>query len=208
MGIHLISNGRLSAAQFCEAVQSCSEYVECIHIREKHLSASELFDYVNTLLDRGISSEKLIMHDRVDVAMASGVRRVQLTTRSLPVSIVKETFPSLFIGCSTHSLEEVKIAEAGGADFVLYGHVYKTTSKPGLEPRGITQVKGITSQTIVPLIAIGGITPENTRTVMQNGASGIAVMSGILDASNPSHSARQYWDALQEWKEVQGENKL
>ncbi|MBM6617749.1 thiamine phosphate synthase [Bacillus suaedaesalsae] len=207
MGLHLVSNGRMTATQFSEVVQTVDQYVDYVHIREKQLSARDLFVYVLTLLECGVQSEKLIIHDRVDVAEGLGVRGVQLTTNSLPVEVVRKMNPTLVIGCSTHSHEQVNNAEIGGADFAFYGHVFESISKPGLEPRGLNRVRFITSKTNLPLIAIGGITPENTKSVLDNGASGIAVMSGILDAIDPKWAAKQYWNAIQESKEVQSELK-
>jgi thiazole tautomerase (transcriptional regulator TenI) len=105
-------------------------------------------------------------------------------------------------------LKEVQDAESGGATFALFGHIFSTSSKPGMEPRGCEVLKEISNQTTIPLIAIGGIVPENVSTVLKHGASGVAVMSGILEHDDPYFAAMQYKLAINKWKEVHHEKSL
>jgi thiazole tautomerase (transcriptional regulator TenI) len=208
VSLHVVSNGIMSLKEFAQLAKTVDPYIDTFHIREKQKSAKELFEGVQWILDAGIAPDKLVINDRVDVALALGVGGVQLAYHSLSVKVVREQFPSLLIGCSTHSVKEVFDAELGGANFAVFGHVFTTSSKKGLEPRGCMLLREICSNSNVPIIAIGGITPENTRAVFNHGAKGIAVMSGILNHQDPLSAAKQYRLAITNWKEEQHEEAL
>ena len=108
---------------------------------------------------------------------------------------MKENFPQLLLGNSIHSYEEGQQAKENGADYVLYGHVFPSQSKPGKTPKGLEELARLT-QLDIPVIAIGGITPENTGQVLQAGSKGIAVMSGVLDAHDPKAAVKAYLNVL------------
>ncbi|MFZ3589850.1 thiamine phosphate synthase [Bacillus sp. DJP31] len=208
MGIHLVSNGKLSLKDFAEIASKVDVFVDYFHIREKQKTAFELYEGIQWLLDAGIAKKKIIINDRVDVAVALGVSGVQLAHHSLQVKVVRSTFPNLTIGCSTHSLPELQKGEKGGADYAFFGHIFHSSSKLGLEPRGCKLLEEFSKNISLPIIAIGGITPENTKTVLNHGASGIAVISGILDAKDPHIAAERYSQVLTKWKEEQHETTL
>ncbi|SDP16793.1 thiamine phosphate synthase [Halobacillus aidingensis] len=117
---------------------------------------------------------------------------MQLTHHSLPVSQVKQTFPELNVGKSVHSLKEAIDAKEEGADFLLYGNIYPTSSKPGKAGKGLDSLREIIEHVGCPVVAIGGITPERAGDVIRTGAQGIAVMSGILQAEDPVKAAQAY----------------
>lgn len=190
--LHIISTGQQPIKEFVSIIADIHHYVDYIHIREKTKTAKEIFDTVMYLTENNIPLSKIIINDRVDVASVTKVAGVQLGYSSLDVKTVKTRFPELKIGCSIHSRDEAKIAEQNGANFCVYGHIYSTTSKPGIEPRGIKGLKEIVDTTKLPVIAIGGIQPENTMEVIESGAAGIAVLSGVLLASNPLRAVKEY----------------
>ncbi|WP_456276082.1 thiazole tautomerase TenI [Bacillus sp. AK128] len=208
MDLHLLSNGKMSLKEFSEIAKKVDSYVDFFHIREKQKSAKELYEGVQSLLDKGIDSKKIFMNDRVDVAVALGLRGVQLAYHSLPLEVVRKEFPTLAVGCSVHSQSEIRAAEQGGASFAVYGHIFPTNSKPNLMPRGLEELKTICSTTQLPIIAIGGITPENTLDVLRNGANGIAVISGILQQRDPVYAAEQFKEQMFKWEEEQHEKTL
>ncbi|KHO38806.1 thiamine monophosphate synthase [Clostridium tetani] len=88
------------------------------------------------------------------------------------------------LGVSVHSLDEAVEAEKLGADYILAGHIYETECKEGLKGRGQNFIKSISQKVSIPIIAIGGITEENTANVIKSGAKGIAIMSSAM--KNPS----------------------
>jgi thiazole tautomerase (transcriptional regulator TenI) len=196
-GLHIISNNKLALEDFALLARGIKQFVTAFHLREKTKTARELINGIELLLAAGVSPESIFVNDRVDVAAAMDISGVHLTYHSLAVNQVKRLFPQLKIGKSVHSIDEANLAEKEGADFLILGHIYPTDSKPGLPSKGVDLIRQVTGNVSLPVIAIGGIKPENTREVLLNGAKGIAVMSGVLDAENPVLAAKAYCDFLQ-----------
>ncbi|MCF6139240.1 thiazole tautomerase TenI [Pseudalkalibacillus berkeleyi] len=196
--IHVISTGKQTKEEFSEITRIIHEYVDFIHIREKSRTALEVAEIVETLIGKGVPLRKIIINDRVDVAEVTDVYGVQLAYHSLSVHHVKKNFPNLRIGKSVHSVDEAIIAEKQGADYLLFGHLFHTASKPDLFPRGVSQLKQLTEQVNIPVIGIGGITPHHSPHVFRAGASGIAVMSGILQADDPLADVKEYRNRIEE----------
>ncbi|MBU9719991.1 MULTISPECIES: thiazole tautomerase TenI [Bacillaceae] len=190
--IHVISNGKMGLEEFAHKAGQLEPYVTYFHIREKQLPAREIAKGIRKLTDAGVPLSKIIVNDRVDVALLLRTKGIQLGYNSLCVDEVKTMFPHLKIGKSVHSPEEAVAGEREGADFVLYGHIFPTNSKPGLVPRGLEGLKNTVQATDIPVIAIGGIKPEIVSSVLETGAKGIAVMSGVLEASNPIQEIKAY----------------
>ncbi|MGA4721773.1 thiazole tautomerase TenI [Fictibacillus nanhaiensis] len=197
--LHVITNGKQRDEELVRIANLIHPYVTALHIRERTKSAKELSHLILLLQEDGVPASKIIVNDRVDVAFCTGVKGVQLTHHSLDVAQVRRALPEMKIGCSVHSVSEAQYAEQYGADFILYGHIFKTKSKQHAEPRGLAQLQHVVDQTTIPVIAIGGITPENVRDVMKTGAAGIAVMSGILEAPSPLRAVKLYKQQLEVW---------
>lgn len=181
--------------RLCDILKEIHLYATRIHLREKQKTARELFQSVELLAKENIPLSKIIINDRVDVALVTGAAGVQLAYHSLEAGIVKKSFPQLQLGCSIHSYEEGLKAIQDGSDYVLFGHVFPTKSKPDKPPRGLDELTKLTKLDI-PVIAIGGITAENTPQLLETGIKGIAVMSGILDAGDPLRAIKAYKNAL------------
>ncbi len=134
--IYLITTGKATADSFPEESRNVLDIVraavECgiplVQIREKHLTARLLFSLAKDAAAITRSNPtKLLVNDRADIAAAAGADGVHLTSRSLPVSVVRQAFgDEMLIGVSTHSLEEVTRAADGGADFAVFGPVFET----------------------------------------------------------------------------------
>ncbi|RAK19444.1 thiazole tautomerase (transcriptional regulator TenI) [Anoxybacillus vitaminiphilus] len=196
---HVISTGQQSNERLIEVITHIHPYVDAIHLREKQKTAKELAALISVLIAKGVPAEKIMINDRVDVAVVCGAAGVQLAYHSLNVKAVKEHFPSLRVGCSVHSLEEAQEAERDGADYCLYGHIFPTDCKAGLAPRGLFELEVVAKQIHIPVIAIGGIRPNNVEKVLQAGAKGIAVMSGVFLADDPVAEARLFAGILKKW---------
>ena len=126
------------------------------------------------------SNTRLLVNDRVDIARAAGADGVHLTARSLPAEVVRDICgPEFLIGVSTHSLAEARGAQAAGADFVLFGPIFETASKRAFgEPQGLDKLRDVTRDLgEFPVLAIGGITSENSEACIAAGARGIAGIS-------------------------------
>ncbi|WP_208590000.1 thiazole tautomerase TenI [Gracilibacillus suaedae] len=203
-GIHLISNGRLTE-QHLQLVSENITHINYIHLREKTKTAKEILEMIDFLIKAGVPAERIIINDRLDVASIKKCYGVQLAYHSIPVADVKRFFPALRIGKSVHSLEEAINAEQHGANFLVYGHVFSSNSKPDIEPRGINSLADVTKQVSIPVIAIGGITKQKINQVQEAGASGVAIMSGIWDAEDPTEAIKCYRQVFDARKEEQFE---
>lgn len=132
---------------------------------------------------------RIIVNDRVDVALAGGVFGVQLGERSLPLDRVRRWVGTdLRLGRSVHDGQGAR--SASGADWLVFGHVFATASKPGLEPAGIEGLRRAIEATSRPVIAIGGITRGRVAAVLAQGASGVAVVSEVAGAEDPVAAVR------------------
>ncbi|KGE16296.1 thiamine phosphate synthase [Paenibacillus wynnii] len=195
--IHLISDGKLPLSQFIEIVEATHPLLDYIHLREKHRSARELIAAAEELLRVGLPPAKLIINDRIDVALAVGARGVQLPWHSLTPAEARAVAPHLRLGRSIHSPQEAEKGSSQGANFCLFGHVFLSDSKPGQPERGLAQLAQTVRISRIPVIAIGGITPDHVSQIMKQGAAGIAVMSGICGSNDPLSAAKAYRTSLQ-----------
>lgn len=146
--------------------------VDMIQVREKDLEARALYDLVCRIRDAAAgTSTKILVNDRLDVALAANVDGVHLPSNGLPTARVRPLVRVL--GRSTHTLEEALQAEQDGADFVIFGPVFET---PGKTPVGLEALRKVAAAVRIPVLAIGGITPENTSLVIEAGAAGVAAI--------------------------------
>lgn len=194
--LHAISTGKQSLAQFVSIATEIAPFVDYIHIRERSWTAREHVQAIDELVKHHVPLEKVIVNDRLDVALVVEAGGVQLAGHSVDVARVKAKFPTLRIGCSVHSVQEAKESALAGANYVIYGHIYETNSKKGLPPRGVQQLHQVVESITVPVIAIGGITPQRVSEVMQTGAGGVAVLSAIFLAKEPQEVAKQLYETL------------
>ncbi len=194
--LHVLSSGKQSQREFVEIAKVIHPYVDFLHLREKMWTGKELIMTIEQLIEAGVPLRKLYINDRADIAFMKEVRGVQIGYQSAPISTVKEAFPSLKIGASVHTLQEAQEAYDQGADFLVYGNVYPTSSKPGRAGTGISNLEKLVQTFPIPTIAIGGITPDRVRDVVETGAKGIAVLSGIFLSKDPLEAARSYYKEL------------
>ena len=154
--------------------------VEWVQIREKDLSARELYELtVLVLALPNPHGSKILVNTRVDVALAAGADGVHLPAGSPAAGRWRASSPAGFlIGVSCHTLEEVRAAEEEGADYVVFGPVFAPRSKVSqLAPRGWRRLAEAALAVRIPVLALGGITRENTRDCMRAGAAGVAAIS-------------------------------
>jgi thiamine-phosphate pyrophosphorylase len=169
--------------------------IRTVQLREKDLSAAEIFPLAETL--RRLTREygaRLLINDRIDVALAIEADGVHLGGHSLPPSAARRLLgPDKLIGVSTHRLEEIRLAEIGGADFVTFGPVWFTPSKaPFGEPVGPARLAEACATASLPVFALGGVTAERVPTALAAGAAGVALISAILAAPEPAEAARAF----------------
>jgi thiazole tautomerase (transcriptional regulator TenI) len=198
--LHLITNGRQSLDDVSGRFRSLSDEAigafDVLHIREKHRPAREQTEWFRAL--RTLLPDKAIfINDRLDAAWAVHADGVQLAWHSLPPEQARLLLPIIsVIGCSVHSPEEALAAQLGGADYVLFGHVYQTTSKEGLPARGLAALQETVQAVSIPVIAIGGITANRVPDVLNTGCAGVAVMSAFFEAPDATAELLTFRRAL------------
>ncbi len=138
------------------------------------------------------------INDRLDLALTVRADGVQLGSASTPLSEARRLLGrSCWIGRSTHTAERARNALDAGADIAVLGNIYATRSHPERTPLGLEAVREA-SNGERSIVAIGGITPERVAEVMGAGAWGVAVLSGVWDASDAAAAVRSYLSALAE----------
>jgi len=126
-----------------------------------------------------------IVNDRVDIAMLSKADGVHLGQSDIPLIEARRLMPNALIGVSTHNLEEATDAASLGADYISYGPIFATQTKKDADiPKGLEGLKALAPSVNIPIVAIGGITVETAASVIEAGASSVAVISGILLADD------------------------
>jgi thiazole tautomerase (transcriptional regulator TenI) len=164
-----------------------------VHLRTHRLSAAELHSLAGRLAEvQAESGCWLVINDRVDVALATGARGIQLTSRSMGIAEARAVAPSLLVGASVHTGEQAATAEREGAAWTVAGHVFPMQSEQGYEARGDAFIADVTGHTTLPVIAIGGVKPRHVPALRKAGAWGVAVIRGIWGAADAEAAATDY----------------
>jgi len=191
--IYLITDGSFTDQNFESRVGPFLELIKAaaaaniplIQIREKGLSAQNLFRLSCIAVGSVTNSPtRILINDRLDVAISSGAHGVHLTSSSVKADVIRKFVSSDFVvGASTHSYEEAADAARKGADFVLVGPIFETPGKPasvGIE----SLIETASRLTRTPVLAIGGIDDSNYRAVLDAGATGFAAIRFLNNADN------------------------
>lgn len=174
--------------------------VDWIQIREKDLSGKDCAALTRAALQRAAESSasktsatRIILNDRLDVALVGRAGGVHLGEKSLPLAEAKRIVEShsdlidFLIGVSCHSLEAARAAASTGADYLFFGPVFATPSKANFgAPQGLERLAQVCRAVSIPVLAIGGITLSNAADCLAAGASGIAAIRLFQDARDIS----------------------
>ncbi len=174
--------------------------VDWIQIREKDLSGRDCSSLTREALQRATKSSarktaptRILVNDRLDVAISESAGGVHLGEKSLPLAEAKRLVENrgeqkdFLIGISCHSLEAVTAAASGGADYLFFGPIFATPSKAAFgAPQGLERLAEVCRAVTVPVMAIGGITLRNAADCLAAGASGIAAIRLFQDARDMS----------------------
>ncbi len=134
---------------------------------------------------------RLIMNDRADICVAMGFDGVHLGQDDLPAEGARSVVGERIVGVSTHNSQQVKEADAGPADYIAIGPVFPTTGKKNPDALvGLEGVRAARAATKKPLVAIGGITRQNAKAVIEAGADSVAVISDLL--SSPRRASEEF----------------
>ena len=178
--------------------------IEAIHVREKHWDANDLLAFTSEILALAAPFQAIvIVNDRLDVALSSGAAGIHLDDDALHPEAAREQARILelndfLIGVQVHNRADVARASAGTADYVIFGPVLSSPDEEdfgaalGIEALGVVCADGW-----VPVLAAGGITPQNAVQIISTGAMGIACTRAIFEADDPGEASRLLVEAAE-----------
>jgi thiamine-phosphate pyrophosphorylase len=177
---------------------------DIVQLRSKTLRDSALFRLGQKAQRLANQYEKLLfINDRVDLAIAIHADGVHLGQDDLPISVVRrlaeKSGMKLYIGKSTHALDQAKAAIADGADYIGVGPVFETPTKPNYQPVGLEYVREVQSSFEIPFVAIGGIDESNVHQVLEAGASRIAVVRAIFGEKNTYEATKRIREKIENY---------
>jgi thiamine-phosphate pyrophosphorylase len=190
--LHAVTdNSILELPDYAERTRALALSCEiAVHIRSRRLGGRELYRLTQlTLESTAETGSAVLVNDRADVARAAGVDGLHLPAFGLPVAAARRILGAdCLIGCSTHSVTEALSARDAGADYVFLGPIWPTAShrdRAPLGPKVISDIDGI------PVIAIGGVTPELAPVAIEAGAYGVAAITSLWRVPDPNVAARR-----------------
>jgi len=168
--------------------------IRCLQLREKDLSPADLLALAQRLRALTLKHDALLfINDRADVAQMVEADGVHLPETGLPALEIKKKFPRLWVGVSTHSLQAAQRAEMEGADFITFSPIYETPSKKKFgPPQGLDRLHEVVKNIHLPVLALGGIKKDRVQPVLDRGAHGVALISGIWDSTDIRNEAFEY----------------
>ncbi len=219
MMLHLVTDRKRLAPDGDEAMREAEVLVQARHavdagidviqIREPDLPGRSLVRLSRAVVDaaRG-SSTRVIVNDRLDVALAAGADGVHLKGTSITAVDVRRIAPPRFlVGRSIHTVAEVRAA--GPVDYIIAGTVWPTASKPHDHALlGLDGLREIAMATRVPVIAIGGITVLNVAAVRSAGASGVAAIGAFMDRRGHPERAVSLFGVVRAFREAEAPDKM
>jgi len=193
--VYPITDTTISGLSHCEQVKRLiAGGAALIQLRDKRASARVFYSDAQAAIEIARAADvKLIINDRVDIALALRADGVHLGQEDMPVDAARRVLgDQAVIGFSTHNLEQIREALRLPIDYLAFGPIFPTTSKRNPDPvAGLDQLRRAREMVLpMPLVAIGGINRANALDVLNAGASAVAVISAVL--ANPGRIARDF----------------
>jgi thiamine-phosphate pyrophosphorylase len=171
-----------------------------VQLRDKDTPSGRVLPLAERLLARARrAGVTFIVNDRVDLAVAVGADGVHLGQDDLPARLARPLLrPGMILGISSHDVAQAHAARDAGADYVAVGAMFATTTKPDFQLVGPGLVRKLRPDIRVPLVGIGGITHDNVGDVIRAGADGVAVISAVCGATDPTAATRRFLDIIRD----------
>lgn len=172
--------------------------VDIVQLRHKNGSASDILNFTERALKITEKKIPFIVNDRLDLALISEASGVHLGQEDIPLLQARKLLgPRKIIGVSCQTLEQARLAERGGADYIGFGSVFKTQTKPGRSPMDLKLLEKVVHSISIPIFAIGGVTSENAGQLLKLGVQRVAICREISLARDVSKAASQMARILQ-----------
>lgn len=169
-----------------DVATACACGVRAVQYRNKQVTALTAYERSREL--RAITrkySTRFFVNERVDIAMVTGADGVHCPETGFPPKVARRLLgDNAVVGVSVHSVEAALRAQTDGADFVFFGPIFETPSKPDTPPQGTDKLRDVWETIDIPVFAIGGVTPEKVQQCLDAGAEGVAVISAISRQSD------------------------
>lgn len=193
--VHLITDRRIASdlvRRAAAALAGLPPGTAAIHLREKDLGGRDLLALARALVTVcRENGQRLVVNDRLDIALAAGADGVHLPAAGVPVDGARRLLgPAALVGVSCHSAAEVARALAGGASYATFSPVYDTPSKRAFGPPVGLDALRDAARLGLPLVALGGVTAERAPEVRAAGAAGVAAIRAWLEAPDPARAVR------------------
>ena len=165
-----------------------------VQVRNKKAGAREFLSQVERILSFAPPDGRVVVNDRVDVALLAGAAGVHLGQTDLPPAAARRILgPGRIIGFSTHNLEQAKGADSLPVDYIAVGPVFATSTKDNPDPVvGIEKLAIICRAVKKPVVAIGGITLDNAKAALSAGATSVAVIRDLLAHEDVAQRTRMF----------------
>ena len=183
----------VDASRVCHVAEAMIDGgADLLELRGKNAAVEVLTDLARQLHELAAgSSIPLIVNDYAEIASKVAVEGVHVGQNDAPINAVRRTVNRpIWVGKSTHSLEQAKAAQREGADYIGFGPIYATPTKPDYTPVGLDHIRTVHQQISLPIFCIGGIKRNNVETVLAAGAKRVVIVSGLLKAPDISAYAR------------------
>jgi thiamine-phosphate pyrophosphorylase len=169
-----------------------------VQLREKTMPLDELLALARRLARQcREAGARFIVNDRADLALACDADGLHVGQDDLPAREARALLrPGMILGVSTHDPEQARRATAEGADYVAVGSIFPTTTKAGFQLVGPDLIRRVRPEVSVPIVGIGGITPDNAAAVLEAGADAVAVISAVCSAADPEASTRRFLERI------------
>jgi len=193
--LYAILDPSLTPEPVAFARQLAEAGLQLIQLRDKRGSSRKIHEQARELMSLQSSGVRIIVNDRPDIAAIAGAAGVHVGQDDLPVEDARKICrPPLWVGVSTHNLNQLREADATSADYIAVGPIFPTSTKENPDPVvGLDLLRAARQLTRKPLVAIGGVTVESAGEVFAAGADSVAVIKDLARAGNGLHErVREY----------------
>jgi thiamine-phosphate pyrophosphorylase len=171
--------------------------VDIVQLRDKNGAAQDILDFCKAAKKQIQGKALFIVNDRIDLALLAKADGVHLGQQDIPYQKARKMMgPKAIIGVSCQTLEQAREAEVQGADYIGFGSVFKTKTKPDRKPMDPKLLKKVLATIKIPVFPIGGIELNNVRQVTGLGAKRVAVCRDILLAKNLEKTVKEFKNKL------------